>query len=313
MPYQPNKEFCAKANMPYPAPEHLWHPNEFTFQGLQATLTALLRAPVIFQTPLVLARNAAEAEAPNASVQVPVYFSPSNAVAIGQVIKAAEKDSANRVFSTFFFEGTSPSYKLDDPRTAQAMAELANGGHEVGLMLVVTPDTDVKQMKERLHTDLAKILRATSTAAYTTYFVGRDGATPEQVETVKEAMDLPLRQIHMTGISDGNFNKGHTVILDTQNGIYEGGHPVADFVTNTSHANFVFKIADSAFSKDPKWALDRLGQLPEVDANAAAVRSAYLDHAAPTLGMRGTYETVPEQMYHANPTGGFRVQRHEMS
>jgi|GEM_PF-4552036 len=313
MPYQPNKEFCASNNMPYPAPEHLWHPNEFTFQGLQATLTELLKAPIIFQPPLALARNVAEAVAPHASVQVPVNFSPSNAVTIGKTIKTAEKDSANRMFATFFFESTSPSYDLNDPRTTQAMAELANGGHEVGLMLVVTPDTDVKQMKERLHTDLTKILRATSSAAYTTYFVGRDGATPEQVDAMRDAMELNLRQIHMTGVTDSSFTKGHTVICDTQNGIYEGGHPVTDFVTNPGHANFVFKIADSAFSKDPKWALDRLGSLPEVDANVSAVRSAHLDHAAPTLGMRGTYETVPEHMYHANPSGGFRVQRHEMS
>lgn len=307
MAQRPNKNFCALAGIPHPAPEELWHPREFTLERLSEILATYGDKGYMFTT---FANFIGSTGAKNddkdhkfSTVAVPVCFSPSQALEMADAITRASGKMKiyQHMRGTFFFEANSPSYKLDDPRTKSAMAQLVNNGHQVGIMLGVEPGM-TKEVAENTITDtMRKVMSATgqAVAGITYRSVGTSAATvfalQEQIMPLLGRLSLPSTHARF----------GEQVGVSTSsNGIYKNGHPLSIIENGKAHA--LLNFVECWHSREPLWALDRLGSLPEVDANVPAVTEQYLDRVkVPVLGATNTREVVPE-FEHWRGRAGFR-------
>ncbi len=308
MPYRPNDAYCRRAGLPSPAPEHLWHPREFTFDAISKIISSYCKAGYIFAS---FSRFAAAAGTPDitsrltsyATVAVPVCFSPSNALAIAETIEKldAEVTPRQNVRGTFFFELGSPSYNLKDPRTQSAIATLANAGHDIGIMLGIDDATTSEALKDQAMAAVRAIADITRKPVYAATF-RTVGVAKERVQALVQETQPFLNKLGIFTTHDDFASQSHVSIATTSNGIYRNGHPFD--IANLDRPFAMLNLIECWFSREPKWALDRLGSLPEVDANAAAVRREYLDHVKlPILGDKGTTEVVPEAAQHRGMRG----------
>lgn len=308
MTHRPNRNFCTLAGLEHPAPEALWHPREFTFERLQEILKTYVSERYFFSSFDSAARvypGHSYTDLKNASIVVPVCFSPSNAVAIARLISdTAEKTQQSLTMrGTFYFEGESPAYRLDDPRTKAAIAEIHNDGHQIGMMLGITSKSTAVSVEEELISSMRVIMGVTGNAINSVTF-RTVGVTPERVQAIRSEIQPFLERLGIRTTHDDFVTHPNVGLVTTSNGIYKNGHPLD--VLKDGKQLIILNLIECWFSRDPKWQLDRLGSLPEVDAHALAVRRDYLGHVkVPILGQLATTEVVPE-FAHWRGQRGFR-------
>lgn len=322
MPNRPSKEYCEALGLPYPCPEHLWHPREFTLDSLGMMIGDLERNSVLCR-PLF-----SEIRVPGnqrtMALYVPVLFSPTQAQKIADVFKT------QGVKGTFCFSSASPSYRLDDPRTKTAMAELANAGHDVGVMLDLSENIKTPKRHPELLASISHIEEATgrdvrsitfsSTGAKATDIFSRHDALMTMIDWINAGKKDGMPGLQLISTHSALYrNNANVDVCSTSNGIFKGKHPVEDFLLGGNRPEearpkrAIFQIVDSSFSDALLWPLARLLALPEVKQNISEVDERYMQRTKfPILGAKDTFEVVPEADIHAGLTG-FRPQRHEMS
>ncbi|NBX67041.1 MAG: hypothetical protein EBQ96_08610 [Proteobacteria bacterium] len=247
-----------------------------------------------FDNVASMAPRSASADSKMATIAVPVCFSPSQAVKIAETIAQAGTTAQPQqlIRGTFFFEANSPSYRLDDPRTHEAIAELHNNGHQIGVMLGVTVDSTAAKLENELVQTMRTLMTITGLpiAAATFRTVG---VSAKRVQALKAEIQPLLDRVRLKTTHDAFASAPNVGLAMTSNGIYKNGHPLEIIEQNKPFA--LLNLIECWFSDQPKWALDRLGNLPEVDSHTLAVRRDFLDNVKlPILGSKRTTEVVPE-------------------
>lgn len=134
---QPNKEFCERVRLPYPAAEHRWHPQFFTQDALKETLTTMLAHDVHFapiNEAMECARdNDAKLER-TAALVFDIQFSLRQANVFTKTLDVFNERNNARVSSSFVFYSNALTYDIDSSNAKFMMRFLEDEGHDVKVL-----------------------------------------------------------------------------------------------------------------------------------------------------------------------------------
>ena len=288
--YLPSDTYAAALKMPHPIEKNLWHPDEFSFDGLRATLTTLQKDVSFTNVNVMqhLLQNNTSSGLQTAALTFPVCFSPSHAVEVAKLVR-----EVGNMPAAFVFESTSPTYDFYSEATARAMSEIANMDFDLGISLGIQPGRSVDDTIEMLQHQLGLETTQMQKAAHANPKIVTYQATGVDAKVVREvAQRMPLPIGIASPYADEFQNKARVAMITTSNGLYKNGHPAHGFMKDKKPYGII-QLIPEWFSEKPLWPSSRLNELPEVKANYGRFQAEYLDRVkAPTLGTAGTYAHV---------------------
>lgn len=228
---------------------------------------------------------------------IPVCFSPSSAVAIGNVLKRIDPDMP----ATFLF-GTGLGYNLTQGPVREAMTTLANQDFEIGLMASIYKHTSARKLHDTIIDDYNRMPMqcGINTLGFHSMGVSRnetrrlaDPVVQELVKTGKaQGNNKPILPVQFVNLLSNDF-KAEDIAIGTTNGGTYPQHPL-DKITNDTKL-VLLQVAADWYGADPRTPYARLQQLVGND-----VLDKYQDLTGRTLlGAPGTFKREPQPVQQA--------------